>query len=488
MSLKINFLDKVEINLLKQDNVLEAWLDNPILEKDIWDIEDDLNLKYVTYASLYQISFAPLKNNWLKLLIKIYILTLASRDYSPHTLSGFRSYLHIFSDFILEKSIFYPEQINNTTFEEYKLFLQASGKANSTVKHNLSGIKGFFNFCRQENILNVDTYWFEGKLKDEPVENDEIIYIPEEVYQQLTEALHYYPEPIQRMILIIRAVGLRVGELLNLAIDCLRQRGDKWYLRFLTEKYLIEDEVIIHQELVVVIKEQQEFIKENLGDSFEYLFCSNNTKNGFKANAKVMNKSTFNRWLNKIAKEQNIVSKEGQVWHFTSHQFRRTIATVMDNVGLRSLIIDKYLRHRSPKMQRHYKHLLKQTLKAEYEELVEEKKYVDIAGKIITQKPRNPISELMRRKMHQITTPYGECHRSLILSPCPNVNSCWSCQDWLTSKEDLSYLKSDLERVKAELNMAIKQGMVRQEKGLKATQKILKQRIEVLRKLNVEES
>ena len=293
MSLKINFLDKVEISLLKQDHVLEAWLDNPILEKDIWDIEDDLNLKYVTHASLYQISFTPLKNNWLKLLIKIYILTLASRNYSPSTLSAFRSYLHIFSDFISEKSIFYPEQINNTTFEEYKLFLQASGKANSTVKHNLSGIKGFFNFCRQENILNVDTYWFEGKLKDEPVENDEIIYIPEEVYQHLTEALHYYPEPIQRMILIIRAVGLRVGELLNLAIDCLRQRGDKWYLRFLTEKDLVEDEVIIHQELVAVIKEQQEFIKENLGDSFEYLFCSNNTKNGFKANAKVMRKKHF---------------------------------------------------------------------------------------------------------------------------------------------------------------------------------------------------
>ena len=484
MSLKINFLDKAEIHLLKQNNTLEVLLNNPILEKEIWDIEKDLQLQYINHTSLYQINFTPMKNNWIKLLTKIYILALASRNYSPITLANSRSYLRIFSEFISEKSIFYPEQINNSTFEEYRVYLQNCSYSNGTINHILSAIKGLLVFCRQENIFNVDTYWFEGKLKDLPVENDEIIYIPEEVYQQLTEALHYYPEPIQRMILIIRAVGLRVSELLNLPIDCLRLRGDKWYLRFLTGKYLVEDEVIIHKELVAVIQEQQEFIKENLGDSFEYLFCANNSKTGFKANAKIMAAQSFNRWLNKIAKEQNIVSKDGQLWHFTSHQFRRTIATVMDNLGLRSLIIEKYLRHRSTKMQKHYKRLLKQTLKAEYEELVEEKKYVDIAGKIITQKPSDPISELMRRRMHQITTPYGECHRSIIMSPCPNVNSCWGCEDWLTSKKDLKYLKSDTKKVEAELNMAIKLGMIRQEKGLRNTKKILTKRIKILETLD----
>lgn len=488
MRIKINFLDKVDIKSLKQDSALETWLDNPILEKDIWDIENDLNLNYVIHVSLYKINFTPLKNNWLKLLIKIYIMALASRNYSPRTLNSLRYNLGNFSNFISEKYIYYPEQIDHSTFEEYKLFLQDSGKANGTINHILSGVKGFLNFCRQENLIHVDTYWFEGKLKDAPVENDEIIFIPEEIYQQLTEALHYYPEPIQRMILVIRAVGLRVGELLNLPIDCLRQRGDKWYLRFLTEKYLVEDEIIIHQELVALIKEQQEFIKENLGDNFEYLFCANCSRTGFKAKAKVMGIYSFNRWLNIISKEQKIITKDGQPWHFTSHQFRRTIATVMDNVGLRSLIIQKYLRHRSLNMQKHYKHLLKQTLKTEYEELVKEKELVDIAGRIITQMPGNPISELMRRKMHQITTPYGECHRSLILSSCPNVNSCWSCQDWLTTKQDLPYLKSDIKKVKAELSMSIKLGMVRQEKGLKITQELLEKRIVVLEKLNAEKS
>ena len=46
----------------------------------------------------------------------------------------------------------------------------------------------------------------------------------------------------------------------------------------------------------------------------------------------------------------------------------------MTNAGVRDLVIQKYLRHRSPDMQNYYKHLLKQVLGSEYQELIQEKK------------------------------------------------------------------------------------------------------------------
>ena len=125
-------------------------------------------------------------------------------------------------------------------------------------------------------------------------------------------------------------------------------------------------------------KEQQQYIEKYFGDSYKKLFCSNVSKQYFNfiPVAKTMTGNTFNRWLNKLAETYNIRSKDGEIWYFTSHQFRRTVATVMTNAGVRDLIIQKYLRHRNPDMQNHYKHLLKQVIGDEYQELIKEKNNV----------------------------------------------------------------------------------------------------------------
>ncbi|WP_207713998.1 hypothetical protein [Scytonema sp. UIC 10036] len=140
----------------------------------------------------------------------------------------------------------------------------------------------------------------------------------------------------------------------------------------------------------------------------------------------------------------------------------------MTNAGVRDLIIQKYLRHRSLDMQRHYKHILKQVLGAEYEELMQEKKYVDITGLVSRHQPKNPITEFVRRKMYQITTQYGECHRPTLKAPCPTVNACWRCEHWRASTDDLVYLKSDLQRVESEIKIAEDLGMIRQRQGLES--------------------
>jgi integrase/recombinase XerD len=343
----------------------------------------------------------------------------------------------------------------------------------------------FFNLCRQEQWLEVNTYWFKGKYKNSTPKNDDIEYIPEEVWQQLDEHLYHLPEPLQRMVLVIRGTGLRIGELLNLPLDCLRQRGKQWRLRFLTEKYLVEDELPICIELVAVIQEQQEYIGYHFGNSYDKLFGSNDGSNHYIPAARVMKTDAFNRWLNKLATEQNICTTNGQVWHFRSHQFRRTVATVMTNAGIRDLIIQKYLRHRNPDMQNHYKHLLKEVLGEEYQELMKDTKYVDSTGKLVAaHKPQNPINEMLRRKMYQITTQYGECHRPVIKSPCQTVNACWRCEHWRTSTDDITFLTKDLQRVEAELEIATKLGMVRQKQGLVSDHQSLTIRVQGLEEVS----
>ena len=390
-----------------------------------------------------------------------------------------------FSRFLQQKSVSKPNQINNQLFEEYDDYLRSLKLAELTIAHCHTVLVCFFDLCRQESWLEINTYWFKGKRKHSRLQN-KINYIPEEVWQQLNEYLHHLPEPLQRMVLVIRSTGLRIGELLNLPLDCLRQRDKQWRLRFLTEKYQVEDELPICLELVVIIQEQQEYIRQHFGNSYDKLFGSN-SKNRYcyKPTPRVMNARTFGNWLNKLAQEYKISTKDGQIWHFKSHQFRKTLATVMTNAGVRDLIIQKYLRHRSSDMQNYYKHLLKQALGDEYQELMRETKYVDSTGKIVSNhKPKNPITELLRRKMYQITTQYGECHRPLLKSPCQTINACWRCEHWHTSTEDLNALKNDSQRIEIELEIASKLGMVRQQQGLENDQQSLVIRIKRLSELN----
>ncbi len=476
--------------LIAQNIEAKKLLSNPLLKKDIWLTIEDLGLKVNKHNRILTIKFERIEQDWLKLLVKLYILIKSQRGLSAQYLKDEVGNLNQFSQFITSKSILNSEEINNQLFEEFDYYLNSliskqtqNPLSAKSIHSKYTTLTNFFDLCRQEKWLNINTYLLKHKRKKyyKRPNNDDINYIPEEIWQQLDESLHHLPEPLQRMVLIIRSTGLRIGELLNLPWDCLRKRDEQWRLRFLTEKYLIEDELPICEELVVVIQEQQKYIKHYFGDSYKILFNSNEGGHGYRPAPRIMYVSAFNGWLNRLAQKYNISTKEGKIWKFKSHQFRKTVGTVMTNAGVRNLIVQKYLRHRSPDMQNYYKHLLKQVIGDEYQELMKDTRYVDSTGKIVaTHKPNNPITELMRRKMYQITTQYGECHRPQLKSPCQTVNACWRCEHWLTSNADLDALKADLTRIEKELKTAQNLGMVRQQKGLVSDQQNLVTRIQGL--------
>lgn len=471
--------------LIAQNKETKQLLNNLLLQKDTWRTIEDLGLKVNEHQKVLTTSFKSIEQDWLRLLFKLYILVRSQRQLSSMYLKHDVFYLNRFSLFLQQKFISNPEDINDQLFEEFDYYLKSSKLSTRSISLHYMTLINFFNLCRQEGWLEVNTYWFKGKYKNSTLTNDEIDYIPEEVWQQLDEHLHHLPEPRQRMVVIIKGTGLRIGELLNLPNNCLRQRGKQWRLRFLTEKYQKEHELPICSELVVVIQEQQEYIRQHFGNSYDKLFGSNDGSYHYKPAPRVMKIDSFNRWLNQLAKEHSICTSNNQVWHFRSHQFRRTLATVMTNAGVRDLIIQKYLRHRSPDMQNHYKHLLKQVLGDEYRELMKETKYIDNTGKLVaTHKPKNPVTKLLRRKMYQITTQYGECHRPVLKSPCQTVNACWRCEHWRTSTDDLNALTEDIQRVETELEIAVQLGMVRQQQGLVSDQQSLAIRIQGLERVN----
>lgn len=495
-----NNLDSIDNyqHLIHNQSVRQL-LNNPLLLKDCWSLSQDLCLSAPAHRKFSSLDFTNYSQDWLKIVVKIYILLRVGSGTSASTIQKDVYNLQKFDSFLKSQYVYSFEQINSGIFENFDYYLRSKNIKEITIHRYYATLVVFFDTCRLEGWFDVSTYWFKGRRKSFYPNHEEINYIPEEVWNQLESNLHHLPEQIQRMVLVIRTTGIRIGELLNMPYDCLRKRDNQWRLRFLTEKYEIEDELPITADLAVVIKEQQEYIVELFGNSYECLFCNSNAsgwktlkknsdgtvldKMTFVPQPKIMSNLGFNLWLNRLAKKYDICDKHGDIWHFKSHQFRKTITTIMSNAGVRDLIIQKYLRHRSPNMQRYYKHILKQVLGEEYEELMQDKKYVDITGKVSLHQPKNPVTEFLRRKLYQITTQYGECHRPTLKSPCQTVNACWRCEHWRTSTEDLDYLEADLERIEKELEIAKSKGMLRQQQGLEDDRHNLVKRIQGLEEL-----
>ena len=278
MNLKrIEWLPK-DYDGLFEKQVPSQLLQNPLLQKNIWRTIEDLGLETHEHQKILTVNFTKIQPSWLNLLTKLYVLKKASLKLSIQYIKDDFIYFRKFAKFLKEQQINNIKHINNDLFEQFDCWIRLTRVSERTISLHHTTLENLFNTCRQEGWLDIDTYWFRGRKVQSKPKNDEIDYIPEEVWNQLEENLHYFPEPMQRKVLIIRTLGLRIGELLNLPFDCLRKRGSQWRLRLKeTEKFEVEgDEMPLPCDLVPVIKEQQEYIRENFGASYKKLFCSNN--------------------------------------------------------------------------------------------------------------------------------------------------------------------------------------------------------------------
>lgn len=272
-----NNLDSIDNyqHLIHNQSVRQL-LNNPLLLKDCWSLSQDLCLSAPAHRKFSSLDFTNYSQDWLKIVVKIYILLRVGSGTSASTIQKDVYNLQKFDSFLKTQYVYSFEQINSGIFENFDYYLRSKNIKEITIHRYYATLVVFFDTCRLEGWFDVSTYWFKGRRKSFYPNHEEINYIPEEVWNQLESNLHYLPEQIQRMVLVIRTTGIRIGELLNMPYDCLRKRDNQWRLRFLTEKYEIEDELPITAELAVVIKEQQEYIVELFGNSYECLFCNSN--------------------------------------------------------------------------------------------------------------------------------------------------------------------------------------------------------------------
>ena len=425
------------------------------LGDDVWDASE-IGVKIAKHTRESKLIFLYFKQDWLKEEAKRFIKYQATNK----SFSNLQKHIHNLSDFSDFLSQAYPsitsDDLTREIIVDYLDLLNQKKLANATKNKYLATLKLFFETCNINSWFHTPSYLIRNEDYGK-IPNCLPRYIPEEVMQQLNQHLEALPEPVMRMVILIQETGLRIGELLQLPLNCLKfdTKGEP-YIQYMNCKMRKEDTKPISLELAKVIQEQQQYIRQNLGESFEYLFCARHRgnyrdKNPFHPKSEVMCDQTFVKFLKQLVEEFDIKDNSGKHWNFQTHQFRHTVGTRMVNLGVPLHIIQRYLGHESPQMTMTYAHIHDETLRKEVEKY-HSSRVVNFQGEAAeldeTVLSSNDDLEWFKKNVQARALEHGYCARPKVLGNCniPGFDGCYNCPHWRTNKNFLPILKDTLER------------------------------------------
>lgn len=439
---------------------------------DVWDLTVLGYQKNPSHSDSTTANFAPIKQDWLKEASKR-LIKFRSATLCLSTIESKLNCLRAFSRFLSQR---YPNllanELNRQIIEDYLVFLKEKKFSASTRIHRISALRDLLEYSATMNWVDVPKTPLIFN-QDFPVREKALPrYIPDDVLKQLDENLQYLPESIARMVIVVREVGMRISELCTLKFDCLRQDAQgEWWIEYKRFKSKDEHSVPIRAEVAGIIQTQQAYIREHLGEEFNYLFCTTNHSSYFEkfgqtANQfpldyfepvpKIIRQGIFRGYLYLLANTKQIKGEDGQIFPLSQiHQFRHTKGTELINNGVGIEYVKRYLGHNSFTMTLRYAHIHDQTLKEQVKESWSEGKIVNISGELIDTNPEidNAYNYQFKKGVLGEVLPNGYCALPARLT-CSKGNACLQCGDFRTTLEFLDQHKQHRERTQKALEVA----------------------------------
>lgn len=186
--------------------------------------------------------------------------------------------------------------------------------------------------------------------------------IPDNVADEIYSKLQQLNPLHQLMYKIFMDTGLRLKEVTFLEADCISptEYDNIKYLKYIPFKTLASRrkrsltdhrKMLIPQYLADEIQDQ--IVRSNsLRDKYNTPYIFINQMRGHRA--AVSQGNAFVNAVNRLIKEHNIIDADGQLWKFSSRQFRKTLVSVMIENGATTDEIAYWLGHLKKRTAREY--------------------------------------------------------------------------------------------------------------------------------------
>lgn len=433
-------------------------------EKDIWDIRIIAPSKVVKHASNYRLNFTAIPLPFMN-VVKRYIkfrLSYLSHGQCRTDIMG----IQLFLKFINSQ---YPTWNNlnlltRADIEDYMTWYNSYTEGyKGTKKSYLIALHRFLNNIQKFDYVEAPVkpvsmlIFKEDWPKVVRINENSIKYIPESVLNQLEENLeHLTPTEYIPIVILLRASGWRVSDILNLRYDtCLERTAQGWYLcgdilktQVLNHRVPITDEIASFIEKLVITVREKSTIANN-PDKFLFARFTGQRK-GSPPFADKISQS-----LNRLAKKRNIVDEKGNIFHFKNHAFRHTKAIELINNGMKLLHVQKWMAHASPEMTLIYAKILDTTMRKSWEEATKQGLFrIDDDGKLkiinISDIENEDIIEweYIRHNLDAVRMPLGFCMKPKKQECHTQLNPCLTCRNLCTTPDFIPQFELEIQETK----------------------------------------
>jgi site-specific recombinase XerD len=246
-------------------------------------------------------------------------------------------------------------------------------------------------------------------------------------------------------ITLLRGTGLRLGELLDLELDCLWDLpGHGTWLKVPLGKLNSERVVPLDDATLAVLDQwmsergpQRSLPHPRTGRTAHFLF----TIRGARIGANRIRKG-----LADAVRDAGLVRADGTADHVTPHQLRHTYATSLANAGMSLQALMALLGHVTPEMTTRYVHLADTTLRTSYDAAMAKARETRQLPLVVSDRPIVPERiEWLHSEMLKTRVAHGYCSRHLAAEACPYANICEQCDNYTTSSEFLPQIQAQID-------------------------------------------
>ncbi len=267
--------------------------------------------------------------------------------------------------------------------------------------------------------------------------------LPPDIDAAVMKAVATLDDPVTRIgLTVVRATGIRIGELVDLELDCVVNYGTNGsWLRVPLGKLATERTVPLDGNTVAALDEwialrgrQRAMPHPRDGRLTDFLFVEHGQRPPT---------SRFRIGLAHAVSSAGLAGPDGVPLRVTPHQLRHTFATDLANAGMSLPALMALLGHSSPDMTLRYARLASPTVKAAYDQAI---------GKLARRipistggHPQVPEREAwLRSEMLKTRVAHGYCSRDLVAEACPYANICENCPNFTTTPDFLPAITTQL--------------------------------------------
>ena len=259
-------------------------------------------------------------------------------------------------------------------------------------------------------------------------------YLPPDLDRRLTQALHTWPERLPADALLLqRATGLRIGELVDLELDCVHEIPSQGaWLKVPLGKLNTERMVPLDEETVALI--DRIVAHRSPGRPLPHPRTARPTDYLLTHHGRRLTGDHLRDVLNRVTTDAGLP-------HITPHQLRHTYATALVNAGVSLQSLMTLLGHVSAEMSLRYGRLFDSTVRTEYERALTAA--TAHLGTLPAEPPQGRVSlpivegDWKNAPAVKARLAGGFCIRAQVQGPCAYANICEHCPNFRT---DTGYL------------------------------------------------